>query len=134
MAKRPGGAMVQSAEPTRSQLIPVITKWTELSKTAQLGPVLFCIGTFFLMATFGSTSTIPYAIVASDGKHWMDPRDWIYTSNFLIMLGVFLTLVSLWFIYRMVGKQKSWYVMLGAAAFIAYYLWLVRVDHDFLGM
>jgi RsiW-degrading membrane proteinase PrsW (M82 family) len=134
MAKRPGGAMVQSTEPTRSQLIPVITKWTELGKTAQMGPVLFCIGTFFLMATFGSTTTIPYAIVASDGKHWMDPRLWIYTSNFLIMLGVFLTLVSLWFIYRMIGKQKSWYVMLGAAVFTAYYLWLFRVEHDFTGM
>ena len=47
MAKRPGGVMVQGTEPTRSQLIPVITKWTELGKTAQLGPVLFCILVFF---------------------------------------------------------------------------------------
>ena len=53
MAKRPGGVMVQGTEATRSQLIPVITKWTELGKTAQLGPVLFCIVVFFSMATFG---------------------------------------------------------------------------------
>ena len=50
MAKRPGGVMVQGTEATRSQLIPVITKWHELGKTAQLGPVLFCIVVFFGMA------------------------------------------------------------------------------------
>jgi hypothetical protein len=106
MAKRPGGVMVQGTEATRSQLIPVITKWHELGKTAQLGPVLFCIIVFFGMATFGTTTTIVYPIVAADGKHWMDPRDWIYTSNFLIMLAVFLTMVSLYFIYRMIGKSQ----------------------------
>jgi RsiW-degrading membrane proteinase PrsW (M82 family) len=126
--------MVQGAAPTRSQLIPVMTKWHELGNTAQLGPVIFCIVAFFAMATFGSTSTIVYPIVASDGKHWMDPRDWIYTSNFLIMLALFLTMVSLYFIYRMIGKSKSWYILLGAAGFTAYYLWLFRVNHDFVWM
>jgi hypothetical protein len=111
-----------------------MTKWHELGKTAQLGPVIFCIVAFFAMATFGSTSTIIYPIVAADGKHWMDPRDWIYTSNFLIMLALFLTMVSLYFIYRMIGKSKSWYIMLGAAGFTAYYLWLFRVNHDFVWM
>ena len=134
MAKRPGGVMVQGTEATRSQLIPVITKWNELGKTAQLGPVLFCIVVFFGMATFGSTTTIVYPIVAADGKQYIDPRYWIYTSNFLIMLAVFLTMVSMWFIYRMIGKDKSWYVLLGAAGFSAYYLWLMQVDHDFLWM
>jgi RsiW-degrading membrane proteinase PrsW (M82 family) len=126
--------MVQGTEATRSQLIPVITKWHELGKTAQLGPVLFCIAVFFGMVTFGSTTTIVYGIVAADGKHYIDPRYWIYTSNFLIMLAVFLTMVSLWFIYRMIGKDKSWYILLGAAGFTAYYLWLMQVDHDFLWM
>ena len=79
MAKRPGGVMVQGTEATRSQLIPVITKWHELGKTAQLGPVLFCIVVFFGMVTFGSTTTIVYAIVAADGKHYIDPRYWIYS-------------------------------------------------------
>jgi RsiW-degrading membrane proteinase PrsW (M82 family) len=134
MAKRPGGVMVQGTEATRSQLIPVITKWNELGKTAQLGPVLFCIVVFFGMATFGYTTTIVYPIVAADGKHYIDPRYWIYTSSFLIMLAVFLTMVSMWFIYRMIGKDKSWYVLLGAAGFSAYYLWLMQVDHDFLWM
>jgi RsiW-degrading membrane proteinase PrsW (M82 family) len=134
MAKRPGGVMVQGTEATRSQLIPVITKWHELGKTAQLGPVLFCIVVFFGMATFGYTTTIVYPIVAADGKQYIDPRYWIYTSSFLIMLAVFLTMVSMWFIYRMIGKDKSWYVLLGAAGFSAYYLWLMQVDHDFLWM
>jgi RsiW-degrading membrane proteinase PrsW (M82 family) len=132
MAKRPGGVMVQGTEPTRSQLIPVITKWTELGKTAQLGPVLFCILVFFSMATFGNTDTFPYRITTPDGKAWADPRDWIYSSNFLILLAVFLTMVSMWFIYRMIGKNKSWYILVGAAFFSGYYLWLMKVDHDFL--
>jgi RsiW-degrading membrane proteinase PrsW (M82 family) len=131
MAKRPGGVMVQSTEPTRSQLIPVMTKWTELGKTAQLGPVLFCIVVFFAMATFGNTDTITYRIVDADGKQYLSPRYWIYTSNFLIMLAIFLTMVSLYFIYRMIGKNKSWYILLGAAGFTAYYLWLFEVDHYF---
>src|SRR5580698_3910872 len=134
MAKRPGGVMVQGTEPTRSQLIPVITKWNELGKTAQLGPVIFCIVVFFGMATFGSLTTIEYAIASPDGKYWLDPRGWIYTSNFLIMLAVFLTMVSLYFIYRMIGKNKSWYILLGSAGFTAYYLWLFHVDHYFVWM
>jgi RsiW-degrading membrane proteinase PrsW (M82 family) len=134
MAKRPGGVMVQGTEATRSQLIPVMTKWTELGKTAQLGPVLFCIVVFFGMVTFGSLDTITYRIVAPGGKVYLDPRYWIYTSNFLIMLAVFLTMVSLYFIYRMIGKAKSWYILLGAAGFTAYYLWLFTVDHDFVWM
>ena len=77
MAKRPGGVMVQGTEPTRSQLIPVITKWNELGKTAQLGPVLFCIAVFFSMVTFGSTNTIEYAITSADGK-----SGWIPGSGF----------------------------------------------------
>jgi RsiW-degrading membrane proteinase PrsW (M82 family) len=131
MAKRPGGVMVQGTQATRSQLIPVITKWNELGKTAQLGPVIFCIVVFFAMATFGSLTTISYPIASADGKYWLDPRDWIYTSNFLIMLAVFLTMVSLYFIYRMIGKNKSWYILLGSAGFTAYYLWLFHVDHYF---
>lgn len=63
MAQRPGGVIVQGTEATRSELVPVITKWNELGKTAQLGPVLFCV-VYFGMATaaalpswkpFGST-------------------------------------------------------------------------------
>jgi RsiW-degrading membrane proteinase PrsW (M82 family) len=131
MAKRPGGEMVQGTQATRSQLIPVITKWNELGKTAQLGPVIFCIVVFFGMATFGSLTTITIPIASADRKYWLDPRDWIYTSYFLIMLAIFLTMVSLYFIYRMIGKNKSWYILLGSAGFTAYYLWLFHVDHYF---
>jgi hypothetical protein len=78
MAKRPGGVMVQGTEATRSQLIPVITKWHDLGKTAQLGPVLFCIVIFFGMATFGSTTTIVYAVARRTHRgangHWQHRR------------------------------------------------------------
>jgi RsiW-degrading membrane proteinase PrsW (M82 family) len=50
------------------------------------------------------------------------------------MLAVFLTMVSLYFIYRMIGKNKSWYILLGSAGFTAYYLWLFHVDHYFVWM
>ncbi len=134
MAKRPGGVMVQGTEPTRSQLIPVMTKWHELGKTAQLGPVLFCIIVFFRDGHLRHHHDHRVSHRGRGWEHWMDPRDWIYTSNFLIMLAVFLTMVSLYFIYRMIGKNKSWYILLLAAGFTAYYLWLFKVDHDFVWM
>ncbi len=133
MAKRPGGVMVQSTEATRSQLIPVITKWHELGKTAQLGPVLFCIVASSPWPLRHDHDTSTRRSWQRTGN-WMDPRDWIYSSSFLIMLAIFLTMVSLYFIYRMIGKNKSWYILLGAPGFSAYYLWLFKVDHDFVWM
>jgi RsiW-degrading membrane proteinase PrsW (M82 family) len=124
MAKRPGGVMVQGAEPTRSQLIPVLTKWEEIGKKAQLGPALFCIAVFFAMNIFGSTKTITIEMYGADGSP-TNPMGWIYTSTYLIILGVFLTLASLYFIFRMVGKNKSWWVLMGAMAFTAYFIWLM---------
>jgi RsiW-degrading membrane proteinase PrsW (M82 family) len=134
-----GAGVVQGADATRSQLIPVLTKWEDISKKAQLGPAIFCIAAFFSMVTFGSTAMIPVPIL-NEGKygnpaHWfgdyIDPQYWIYTSNFLIMVAAFLTMASLYFIYRLVGKNKSWWVLLGSLAFTAYFLWLFQVRHDF---
>lgn len=122
MAKRPGGVMVQETDATRSQLIPVLAKWEEIGKKAQLGPAIFCIAAFFALVMFGSSSTI--IIPLGNAKGYLLPTHWIYTSYSLIMLGVLLTTASLYFIYRLVGKAKSWLVLFGAMAFTAYFLWL----------
>src|SRR2546428_14156112 len=102
MAKRRGGAMVQNVAPTRSQLIPILSKWGELGSKSQLVPMIVTIVTVFLMYLYaGDTEPLVYRI----GD---DPTNWIYTSRFIIVLALYLTLLSLYFIYRLVGKKKSW--------------------------
>ena len=130
MAKRPGGVMVQGTEATRSQLIPVITKWEEIGKKAQLGPILFCIAAFFGLELFGSTKPISIPFYNAQGKQ-VSTLGWIYTSWFLILLAFLLTTVSFYFIYRIVGKNKSWWIMLASFAFTGYFLWLMKTEHDF---
>jgi len=130
MAKRPGGVMVQGTETTRSQLIPVITKWQEIGNKAQLGPVIFCIAAFFALQFFGSTD--PIAIPMNDGSgNVAHLKSWIYTSWFLVEVAFLLTAISFYFIYRIVGKSKSWWVLLGAFAFVAYFIWLMTMEGDF---
>ncbi|HVZ83281.1 MAG TPA: PrsW family intramembrane metalloprotease [Terracidiphilus sp.] len=123
MAKRPGGVMVQGTEPTRSQLIPVLGKWEDIGKKAQLGPAIFCIAAFFALQIFSSTEAIIIPRMNAKGGY-INPLFWIYTSPYLIVLGVVLTTASLYFIYRLVGKNKSWLILFGAMAFAAYFLWL----------
>lgn len=130
MAKRPGGVMVQGSEPTRSQLIPVITKWEDIGKKAQLWPAIFCIAVFFALSIFKPDSVI--TIQTYDQGQLLIPQDWIYTSIYLIVLGVFLTTVSLWFIYKQVGKNKSWWLLFAAMGFSAYFLWLFRTQGQFV--
>src|SRR5437763_16603350 len=105
MAKRPGGVMVQDTEATRSQLIPVITKWEEIGKKAQLGPALFCIAAFFALNIIASNDTITVPRFNDQGNV-ISPLKWIYTSSYLIILAIVLTFASLSFIYRMVVHNK----------------------------
>lgn len=132
MAKRPGGAMTQgSSLPTRSQLIPILTKWDDLRKRKQqLAPIIFCIVAFFVMDSFGTQSWIVVSFTDASGNP-SNPLLWIYSSNFLIMLAIFLTMASLYLIYRLVGKNKSWWILLGCMAFTAYFLWLFQTQNDF---
>lgn len=130
MAKRPGGVMIQTAEATRSQLIPLVTKWEEIGQKGQLGPLIFCLLAFLALVVFGSTKTVKIPIFTATGD-LADPRAWIYTSNTLVIVAVFLTMVSLYFIYRQVGKNKPWWILLATLAFSAYFLWLFMVEHDF---
>lgn len=121
--------MVQGTEATRSQLIPVITKWEEIGKKAQLGPIIFCIVAFFAL---DSASTSPIMIRFYDGSGKLaSPLDWVFTSQFLILVAFLLTAFSFYFIYRIVGKAKSWLMFLGAFAFTAYFIWLMKTENDF---
>src|SRR5438552_17672700 len=102
MAKRPGGTMVQNVAPTRSQLIPILTKWGELGSKSQLVPMIVTIVTVLLMYVYADdTEPLVYRIGGN-------PLNWIYTSPFMIVVALYLTLLSLYFIYRLVGKKKSW--------------------------
>jgi len=125
MAIRPGGAMVQTSLPTKSQLIPVLSKWGELGNKSQLGPVMVTIVAFFLMLFTADGE--PYHL---PGVGW---RNW-WTSNFLIVVAVYLTLVSMYFIYRLVGKEKPWWVLLAGCFLTGYCIWLMDTQGAFLWM
>jgi RsiW-degrading membrane proteinase PrsW (M82 family) len=125
MALRPGGAMVQSPIPTRSQLIPLLSNWRHLRDKSQLGAMIVTVISIMLMyAYIGDTS--PQIVQTGS-----DPRHWIYTSKFLIIVGLYLTFLSLYFVYRLAGKKKSWLAMLACFGFTAFYLWLFKVYGSF---
>lgn len=128
MLKRPGGALAQAAEPTRSQLIPILTKWQDVRARGQMIPIAACVVVFLLMGFRYSDDLITWPV---DG---VSPTDWVYTSVSILALATFLTLATLFFIYRLAGKDKNWWVLLGALAFTASYLWLFKFDHMFVGL
>lgn len=112
MAKRPGGEMIQTQLPTRSQLVPVITKWPELTRKSQLVPMIVTLLFVLLMYAFAKDNRpIPY--FAARG---------VMTSNFIIIITVYLNLASFYFIYRLAGKEKSWLVLVGVALFTGLFM------------
>jgi RsiW-degrading membrane proteinase PrsW (M82 family) len=133
MVKRPGGAMTQGGDlPTRSQLGPILTKWNDLrDRKGQMAPFIFCIVAFFVMTSFTSDEWIVFSFSDAKGNP-SNPLGWIYTSSFLIALAVVLTTASLYLIYKLVGKSKSWWCLLGSAAFTGYFLWRFQTQDDFV--
>jgi RsiW-degrading membrane proteinase PrsW (M82 family) len=133
MAKRPGGAMIQGGDlPTRSQLVPILTKWNDLrQRKEQMAPFIFCIVAFFAMSSFTSDDWIVFSFSDAKGNP-TNPLGWIYTSSFLIALAIVLTMASLYLIYKLVGKNKSWWILLGSMAFTGYFLWRFQTQDDFV--
>jgi RsiW-degrading membrane proteinase PrsW (M82 family) len=133
MVKRPGGAMTQGGNlPTRSQLVPILTKWNDLrQRKEQMAPFIFCIVAFFVMTSFTSDDWIVFSFSDAKGNP-TNPLGWIYTSSFLIALAVVLTMASLYLIYKLVGKSKSWWILLGSMAFTGYFLWRFQTQDDFV--
>jgi RsiW-degrading membrane proteinase PrsW (M82 family) len=132
MVKRPGGAMTQGSDlPTRSQLVPILTKWNDLrERKGQMAPFIFCIVAFFGLSSFTSDEWIVWQFSDSKGNP-TNPLGWIYTSSFLIGLALILTTASLYLIYKLVGKNKSWWSLIAAMAFTGYFLWRFQTQDDF---
>jgi RsiW-degrading membrane proteinase PrsW (M82 family) len=129
MAKRPGGVMIQSTIPTHSQLIPVLTKWKDLRAKSEFIPMLVTIITVLLLFPFMNEDPIEYTFhVVIDGQRMQGT---IYSSAYLILICAYLVLMSLYFIRRMAGKDKSWLALLGVAVFTGYFMWLFQVEGDF---
>src|ERR1700761_7228264 len=101
MAKRPGGAMLQTDTPTHSQWVPVLTKWRDIGKKSELAPIVVTIITvlllFFLQDGDVITSSYEYVI----GREIYGGT--IYTSWYLIVVCAYLMLLSLYFIRRVAG-------------------------------
>jgi hypothetical protein len=133
MAKRPGGAMIQNAAPTRSQYIPLLSKWGELGTKSQLVPMFVTILAVTLMYIYaGSNKTTVIEILSGPDQDIPNPEKYWYTSPFILVVAVYLTLLSLYFIYRLVGKRVSWLGLMGCMSFTALYLWLEGTQRDFL--
>jgi RsiW-degrading membrane proteinase PrsW (M82 family) len=126
MAKRPGGVMLQNSLPTRSQLIPVLTKWQDLRQKSALLPVVVTI--VFVLGMYAAMQANPYDLpIDFQGDFHLDK--WptvggqpVYTTYLIILVAVYLNLASLYFIYRLAGKKKSAILLLGVAIFTGYLL------------
>jgi RsiW-degrading membrane proteinase PrsW (M82 family) len=132
MAKRPGGAMIQSDTPTRSQLIPVLSKWQDIGKKSELAPMLVTILTVILLFVFIDSKVfgIDWAYVTGE-KNDMVAYGTIWTSWYLITICIYLMLLSLYFIRRLAGKDKSWLLLIGVMFFTGYLLYLFQTEGDF---
>jgi RsiW-degrading membrane proteinase PrsW (M82 family) len=91
MIKRPGGPLAGQKAPTKSQLFPVLTNWHEVLRKAYLIPALITV--IFVVGLFGT----------------------IGTGWYLYILAVYLTGAGYYFIYRLCGKTKPWWVLAAPA-------------------
>lgn len=123
MALRPGGQMIQSAEPTRSQLMPLLTKYKELPSKSQLIPAVLTIIVIMLLFMHAGDHA---PIIFKNGSQ--DPLKWTFTSYYIIILGSYLVLLSLQFLCSLAGKQKSWFALLGVMGFTIAFMQLGPFD------
>ena len=132
MAKRPGGAMLQSDTPTKSQWIPVLTKWKDLQQKSELAPILVTILAVLLLFLLVDGEVISTSFQYVVGNELRGGT--IYTSWYLVVIGIYLMLLSVYFIRRLAGKDKSWLSLIGTGLFTGYLLFLFQTEHDFIWM
>jgi RsiW-degrading membrane proteinase PrsW (M82 family) len=132
MAKRPGGAMLQSDTPTHSQWIPVLTKWTEVGKKSELGPILVTIVTVLLLFLLQDGGVISTSYAFVEGNNII--QGVIFSSWYLIVVDIYLMLLSIYFIRRIAGKDKSWTLLIAVGLFTGYLLYLLQTQHDLISM
>jgi RsiW-degrading membrane proteinase PrsW (M82 family) len=126
MAKRPGGMMAQTDLPTKSQLIPVISKWHELRHKSALLPMVVTI--IFVLAMYAAMQANPWDMPINFTQDFHLTK-WpsvggqpVYTTYLIILVALYLNLASLYFIYRLAGKKKSWFMFIGVAIFTGWLL------------
>ena len=130
MAKRPGGAMLQSETPTHSQLVPLLTKWQDVGKKSELGPIVVTILVVLLLFVMQNGDLVTYDFqFVEDGKTLGGT---IYTSWYLVTVCAFLMFLSLFFIRKVAGKAKSWALLTAVMVFTGYLLYLFQTEHAFL--
>ena len=91
MIKRPGGALVGSKPPSKSQLFPFMSNLPEMRAKTYLLPVtitILCVVSLF--ATIGNTS-------------------------YFWLLAFYLSAAGYYFIYRLCGKVKPWWILAASA-------------------
>ena len=129
MPKRPGGEMIETSLPTRSQLIPLYSKWSQLAKTPALWPIL---ATVVLGLAFLFTIQIPTTVTV-----YIDPlKKSVQNVDFnlspsLWLLGIFLYGAAFYFTYRACGKKMPWYVLAGSAVFTGIFMQSPLMDPFF---
>jgi RsiW-degrading membrane proteinase PrsW (M82 family) len=99
MIKRPGGALSGRGKLSNSQLFPVMSTWRDMLQKAYLVPAIVTVA--FVVALFGAI-----------GKTW-----------YFWVLAFYLTAAGYFFIYRLCGKTKPWWIL--AASTVATALILV---------
>jgi RsiW-degrading membrane proteinase PrsW (M82 family) len=87
MIKRPGGALTGSKTPSKSQLFPFMSNWPEVRTKTYLFPALI-------------TVVCVVALFATIGTVW-----------YLWLFAFYLTGAGYYFIYRLCGKSKPWWVL-----------------------
>ena len=93
MNKRPGGSLKKSSDDaTKSQIIPLIGNYDELTKKSNIIPALIAI---IFVVTMFFTTTNPHV--------------------FKNVTAFFLALVCMYIVYRSCGHSKPWWVMVIAA-------------------
>jgi RsiW-degrading membrane proteinase PrsW (M82 family) len=91
MIKRPGGPLTGQKAPTKSQLFPVMSNWQEIVQKAYLIPAVTTVA--FVVGLF-----------ATIGTGW-----------YFYLLAFYLTGAGYYFIYRLCGKSKPWWVLAAPA-------------------
>ena len=102
---RPGGEMRsrQGGEPTKSQLLPFGSAWQELMTKAYFWPgIMACLGLTLLWVTLSNKALkLPVSLGYIT----------VQVPMYYAFVALLLTVGGAYAIYRMIGKQKAWWLV-----------------------
>jgi RsiW-degrading membrane proteinase PrsW (M82 family) len=112
--KRPGGDYKPTEdkdELTKSQILPILSKGGEIFSREYLLPAAFaCVVGVALFKYFG---------LYMEGIHTTYGGLPVIVPYYVVWLAVLLSVLSLYFAYKVVGKRKDWWVLGGIAGITA---------------